>query len=77
MSKPKNHKPGSLAIGPLSPSGTGSHYAPKRIDFEPVTRICTASSRELLTDYAGQLARTELRKGCKQAAGLPSRGTGC
>lgn len=78
MSTPKNHKPGVLAIGPLSPiKGSGKHAPPLRLDFIPSERVCNASSQEPLKDYAGQLARTEHRQGCNHFRTLKSVGTGC
>jgi hypothetical protein len=67
----KNHKPGRLAIGSLSPKSTGAHFIPKRIEFEDSGRITNAGSSGT---YTGE--RWHTRPGSDHSH-LKSRGISC
>jgi hypothetical protein len=70
----RNHKPGVMRIGPLSPGGVGAHYVQPRLDWSttPSTLICNAS----VPSTERYSAKTELSyRGMDQRH--PSRGHGC
>jgi hypothetical protein len=67
----RNHKPGVMRIGPLSPGGVGAHHVQPRSDFPIPTRITNAGTQGV---YTGENWQT--RPGSDHSH-LKSRGHGC
>jgi hypothetical protein len=67
----KNHKPGKMAIGPLSPNGQGAHWFQPPQNFTQPDRITNAGSSGT---YTGE--RWQTRPGSDHSH-LKSRGTAC
>jgi hypothetical protein len=70
-----NYKPGSIAIGPLSPRGPGKHYFHREVLDVP-DRVTNAMSRQTL-DLADEWKRAANRPGSLDFMQCKSRGIGC
>lgn len=73
------HKRGSMAIGPLSPKGSGAHYIPAREDFVyEVARVCNATIPSSQPLQLGKLwANAARRPGADDHQQFRSLGTPC